>query len=223
MIHRSFVRPVATIMAWSILVAGCTSARTATTPVKVDHVESVAFTSMAERVDIVDQATSALIGSNFSITLANDRIGLVQSDFVPLSRVQSALADTLDPVDDFNNILMRVAVNAERGDETKYVQVKGTFQRIAGTPRTTDDLVGLYWLEQLTDRIASGVDAPFTHQVSDSTYVQLLNSGAPQAEAEESPGFGGALKVAGVLVIILFVVELASGAFGPVSSPTPSQ
>lgn len=210
-------------MAWSLLVAGCASTRPASTPVQVDHVESVAFTSMAERVDIVDQATSALVTSNFAITLANDRIGLVQSDFVPLSQVQQALADTLDPVPDFSNILMRVAVNAERGDETKYVQVKGTFQRIAGIPQSTDDLVGLYWLEQLTDRIASGVDAPFTHQISDSTYVQLLSSGMPEQEADESPGLSGALKVAGVLVVILFVVELASGAFGPVSSPTPSQ
>lgn len=181
------------------------------------------FTSMADRVDIVDQATSTLVGANFAITLANDRIGLVQSDFVPLSRVQLALADTLARVPDFDNILMRVAVNAERGQETKYVQVKGTFQRIAGTSRNTDDLIGLYWLEQLADRIAEGVDAPLVHQVSDSTYAQLLANGSEPQEEDASPGVGGALKVVGVLVAVLFVVTLASGAFGPVSSPTPSQ
>jgi len=183
----------------------------------------VVFTSMADRVDIVDQATSTLVGANFSITLANDRIGLVQSDFVPLSRVQRALADTLALQSDLDNILVRVAVNAERGEETKYVQVKGTFQRIAGTPRNTDDLIGLYWLEQLADQMATGVDAPFVHQVSDSTYAQLLATGSSPAEEEKSPGFSGALKVAGVLFAVLFVVTLASGAFGPVSSPPPSQ
>ena len=181
------------------------------------------FTSMADRVDIVDQATSTLVGANFAITLANDRIGLVQSDFVPLSRVQLALADTLARVPDFDNILMRVAVNAERGQETKYVQVKGTFQRIAGTSRNTDDLIGLYWLEQLADRIAEGVDAPLVHQVSDSTYARLLANGSEPQEEDASPGVGGALKVVGVLIAVLFVVTLASGAFGPVSSPTPSQ
>ncbi len=220
---RVYLRPLCFVLAWSLLVAGCTAPRTATTPVQVDHVETVAFTSMAERVDIVDQATSALISSNFAITLANDRIGLVQSDFVPLSRVQQALADTLDPVPDFSNILMRVAVNAERGDETKFVQVKGTFQRIGGTARSTDDLIGLYWLEQLTSKIASGIDAPFSHQVSDSTYVQLLAEGSAPIEEDESPGIGGAIKVVGILLAVLFVVELASGAFGPVSSPTPTQ
>lgn len=211
------------VLAWSLFVAGCTSARTATTPVKVDRIETVVFTSMAERVDIVDQATSTLVGANFAITLANDRIGLVQSDFVPLSRVQMALADTLARVPDFDNILMRVAVNAERGEETKYVQVKGTFQRIAGSPRNTDDLIGLYWLEQLADRIATGVEAPLVHQVSDSTYAQLLANNTPPREENTSPGVGGALKVAGVLVAVLFVVTLVSGAFGPVSSPTTSQ
>lgn len=210
------------VAAWSLLVAGCATPRRSATPVVADHVETVAFTSMADRVDIVDQATSALISANFAITLANDRIGLVQSDFIPLSRVQMALADSLPQQADFNNILLRVAINAERGNETKYVQVKGTFQRIAGQPRTTDDLVGLYWLEQLTSRMADGLDAPFVHQVSDSTYARLLSTSQPQEE-EKSPGISGALKVVGVLVAVLFVVQLASGAFGPVSSPTPSQ
>ena len=191
-------------------------------PAVADHVETVAFTSTAERVDIVDQATSALVSANFAITLANDRIGLVQSDFIPLSRVQAALADSLDPVPDFSNILVRVAVNAERGDETKFVQVKGTFQRIAGQPRTGDELMALYWLEQVAARMAAGVDAPFTHQISDETYTQLAGDTAP-AEEEKSPGIGGAVKVIGVLVAVMFVVQLASGAFGPVSSPTPSQ
>ena len=136
--------------------------------------------------------------------------------------MQAALADTLDPVADFSNILVRVAVNAERGDETKFVQAKGTFQRIAGLPRSTDDLIGLYWLEQVTARMAEGVEAPFVHQVSDSTYAELLTDSEP-AEEEKSPGFSGALKVVGVLVAILFVVELASGAFGPTTSPSPAQ
>lgn len=217
-----FLTATCLVVTWSLLVAGCTTPRRTATPAVSDHVETVAFTSMADRVDIVDQATSALVSSNFAITLANDRIGLVQSDFIPLSRVQSALADSLPPQADFSNILVRVAVNAERGTETKYVQVKGTFQRIAGMPRTTDDLIGLYWLEQLTARMADGVDATFVHQVSDSTYVRLLGDSAPQTE-KKSPGISGALKVAGVLIAVLFVVQLASGAFGPVSSPTPSQ
>lgn len=217
-----FLTATCLVAAWSLLVAGCATPRRTVTPAVSDHVETVAFTSMADRVDIVDQATSAIISANFAITLANDRIGLVQSDFIPLSRVQSALADSLPPHPDFSNILVRVAVNAERGNETKYVQVKGTFQRISGLPRTTDDLVGLYWLEQLTARMADGVDATFVHQVSDSTYARLLGESAP-TEEKKSPGISGALKVAGILVAVLFVVQLASGAFGPVSTPAPSQ
>ena len=178
---------------------------------------------MADRIDIVDQATSTLIRANFAITLANDRIGLVQSDYIPLSSVQASLADTLAPVADFKNLLMRVAVNAERGEETKFVQVKGTFQRVAGTPKQTDELIGLYWLEQVAAKMAAGVDAPFAHQVSDSTYTQLLGQVANPVEETKSPGVGGAIKVVGILMAVLFVVQLASGAFGPTASPTPSQ
>jgi len=208
-----------------MLVAGCTSSRTVTPTgaIGTDYVESVAFTSMAERVDIVDQATSTLVSANFAITLANDRIGLVQSDFIPISAVQAAVADTLDPVADLSNILMRVAINAERGDETKYVQVKGTFRRIAGAARPTDDLIGLYWLEQVAAQVADGVDANFAHQLSDSTYSTLILDAAAPVEEEESPGVMGAIKVGGVILAVLFVVQLASGAFGPTSSPTPAQ
>ncbi len=203
--------------------AGCTSTRVASPVASAEKVETVAFTSMADRVDIVDQATSTLVRANFAITLANDRIGLVQSDYIPLSSIQSSLADTLAPVADFKNLLMRVSVNAERGEDTKFVQVKGTFQRISGVSKQTDELIGLYWLEQLADRMASGVDAPFAHQVSDSTYTQLLSQVATPIESEKSPGVGGAIKVVGVLLAVLFVVQLASGAFGPTSSPQPAQ
>ncbi|MDA0683429.1 MAG: hypothetical protein O2797_06810 [Bacteroidetes bacterium] len=220
---RRYQSIVGATLAWSLLVAGCTTTRAPSSVATAEKVETIAFTSMADRIDIVDQATSTLIRANFAITLANDRIGLVQSDYIPLSSVQASLADTLAPVADFKNLLMRVAVNAERGEETKFVQVKGTFQRIAGVPKQTDELIGLYWLEQLASNMAEGVDAPFAHQVSDSTYQQLLGQVANPVEETKSPGVGGAIKVVGVLVAVLFVVQLASGAFGPTSSPAPSQ
>jgi hypothetical protein len=220
---RVQLRPLIVLLVWSFFVTGCTAPRVTIAPVRADHVETVAFTSMADRVDIVDMATSALIRSNFSITLANDRIGLVQSDFIPLLRVQKALNDTLDVVPDFDNLLVRITVNAERGDEAKYVQVKGTFQRISGSVQPSDQMLGLYWLEQVAERIAADVEAPFTHQVSDSTYARLLAARGNSKEKGKRSRISGAVRVAGVLFATLFVVTLASGAFGPVQTPTPAQ
>lgn len=216
------MRPLMAVLIWSFFVTGCTAPRVTVAPTLADRMETVAFTSMADRVDIVDHATSALIRSNFAITLANDRIGLVQSDFVPLSRVQEALADTMAAPADFRNILMRITVNAERGDEAKFVQVKGTFQRISGAARSSDQLVGLYWLEQVTKRIAADVEAPFTHQIADSTYARIVDTGtAPPTDSRRS-AISGAARVAGVLFVVLFVVTLASGAFGPMQTPPPT-
>jgi len=221
---RRKITIVGAVLSWSLLVAGCAQTRVATPVAARNHVETVAFTSMAERVDIVDQATSVLVGSNFSITLANDRIGLVQSDFVSVSNVQAALNDEMDHVIDHENLLMRVAVNADQGEEAIFVQVKGTFQRVAGTARPTDNLVGLYWLEQLASEISSGVDAQFAHQLSDSTYAQILTENAQPVETDKKPGARGALKAGAVILGILFVVQLASGAFGAGSSQTqPTQ
>lgn len=185
--------------------------------------ETVAFTSTAERLDIIDRATFTLIGANFSITLANDRIGLVQTDFVSVSTVQRAIADSLAPHPDLENILIRVSVNADQRDETVFVQVKGTFQRIGGDVNPADNLIGLYWLEKLASKMASEVEAQFNHQLSDSTYSRLILESQSIPKEQKSPGLGGAIKVGGIIVAVLFAVTLAFGAFGPSSSGAPAQ
>jgi len=184
-------------------------------------VESVAFTSMADRENIVDHAISTLVAGNFSITLANERLGLIQTDYVNLANLQMALADSLAPVKDLANLLMKVSVNAQSSSETVFVQVKGTFQRVDGSPKSADNLIGLYWLEQLTHQMAQGVEAPFKHQLADSTYAQLVTEAQTTQKNKNNTGFRGAIKVGGILLAVLFAVTLAAGSFGP-GSTTPS-
>lgn len=184
-------------------------------------VETVAFTTMADRETIVDHAISTLVAGNFSITLANERLGLIQTDLVSLANLQMAIADSLAPIPDLANLLMKVSVNAQSSNETVFVQVKGTFQRIDGAPKSADNLIGLYWLEQLTQQMASGVEAPFKHQLSDSTYAQLVTEAQTVQKNKNNTGIRGALKVGGILVAILFAVTLAAGSFGP-GSTTPT-
>lgn len=213
---------IASLLSFSLLLAGCTQARYASdvSPNRT-MVESVAFTSMADRESIVDHAISTLVAGNFSITLANDRLGLIQTDYVNLASLQMALADSLAPVRDLANLLMKVSVNAQSSNETVFVQVKGTFQRIDGSPRSADNLIGLYWLEQLTQQMAGGVEAPFKHQLTDSTYTQLVSEAQTSQKNKNNTGFRGALKVGGILLAILFAVTLAADSFGPGStSPT---
>ena len=69
--------------------------------------------------------------------------------------------------------------------------------------------------------MAGGVEAPFKHQLTDSTYTQLVSEAQTSQKNKNKTGFRGALKVGGILLAILFAVTLAAGSFGPGStSPT---
>ena len=210
---------VASVLSFSLVLAGCTQARYASSPAPSRSlVETVAFTSMKDRETIVDHALSSLIASNFSITLANDRLGLIQTDYVSILTVQQALADSLKPAQDLENLLMKVSVNAQASNEAVFVQVKGTFQRINGNPKSSDNLIGLYWLEQLAGQMAGNVEAPFVHQLTDSTYAQLVREEAVVNKNKNNSGLRGAIKVSAVLLAVLFAVTLAAGAFGPTTT-----
>lgn len=210
---------IASLLSFSLVFAGCSQAPYSSNPAPVRSlVESVAYTSMKDREAIVDQALSELIESNFSITLANDRLGLIQTDYQSLQTIQQALADSLEPVKDLANLLMKVSVNAQASNSAVFVQVKGTFQRINGNPKPSDNLIGLYWLEQLTHQMAEKVEAPFVHQLTDSTYAQLVKEEQIVEKNKNNTGIRGAIKVGGILLAVLFAVTLAAGAFGPTSN-----
>ena len=135
---RRYTILVASVLSFSLVLAGCTQARYASNPAPSRSlVETVTFTSMKDRETIVDHALSSLIATNFSITLANDRLGLIPTDYVSILTVQLALADSLKPAQDLENLLMKVSVNAQASNEAVFVQVKGTFQRINGNPKSS--------------------------------------------------------------------------------------
>ena len=223
MFSRKITAWIALIVSNSLLLAGCTQARYAADPTPSrSMVETVAFTTMQSRETIVDHAISTLVESNFSITLANDRLGLIQTDYINVLTLQNALADSMEVVQDLANLLMKVSVNAQSSNESVFVQVKGTSQRINGAPKPSDNLIGLYWLEQLTAQIASKVEAPYTHQLTDSTYFKLVQDTNVATSKKNNTGIRGALKVGGILVAVLFAVTLLAGSFGPNSTTTPT-
>lgn len=220
---RKFTAFIVILVSHSLLIAGCTQTRYVSDPAPNRNlVETVAFTTMESRETIVDHAIATLVANNFSITLANDRLGLIQTDYINVLSLQNALADSMEVVKDLANLLMKVSVNAQSSNESVFVQVKGTFQRINGAPKPSDNLIGLYWMEQLTAHIAKQVDAPFAHQLTDSTYFQLVQDAKVATNKKNNTGVRGALKVGGILVAILFAVTLLAGSFGPNGSTVPS-
>lgn len=194
--------------------AGCAqTARTVAT--QTSHVETVAFTTTTDRVSIIDAATSVLVSSNFSITLANDRIGLLQTDYVPVSSVQSVFADSLSGLAVGDNLLMRVTVNAEDQGESNYVQVKGNFQSVSGATNN-ESLIGLFWLERVTKRMADALDVTYTRQLSDSTYVQAIAGAASVSnQAPLKSNLKRAFSAVGIVIAVLFAATLMISTFGP--------
>ncbi len=194
--------------------AGCAQTQRATAPPRT-HVETVAFTTTTNRVSIIDVATSVLATSNFSITLANDRIGLLQTDYVPISSIQSVFADSISGLPVGDDILMRVTVNAEDQGESNYVRIKGSFRSVSRTGDSIS-LIGLFWLERVTKRMAGTLDVAYTPQLSDSIYLQAL-----AAAADETPPrhkWSSAARALGIVVAVLFAATLMISTFGPGSN-----
>jgi len=219
------IRPaLALVLIWSLLVVGC-APRPVTNPAMSGastRVETVAFTTDSSRVHVLDVATSVLVGGDFTITLANERLGLVQTDYIPLQVLRSAYPDSIEaPAARLSELLMRVTVNAEQRGDLSFVQMKGSLQRISGRDSPSDRMIGLYWLERLGREVTDEIGVEYVQQLSDSTYAEVVSRPVSPEEGSEESGARRAAKAAGIVVAVLFALTLAVGAFSPSSSATP--
>lgn len=219
------MRPVlAMMLACSLFIVGCAPRPVVNPRVSgaSTRVETVAFTTDSSRVHVLDVATSVLIDGDFTITLANERLGLVQTDYVPLHVLRSAYPDSIEVVSgQLSELLMRVTVNAEDRGDLSFVQMKGSIQRLSGADRSSDRMVGLYWLERLGKQVTDEIGVEYVQQLSDSTYAEVVSRPAGPQKGSEESGARRAVRAAGIVAAVLFALTLAVGAFGPSSSASP--
>lgn len=181
-------------------------------------VETVAFTTDADRVSVVDAATAILVQHDFTITLANERLGLLQTDYASVAGVQSMRADSSDAHPALTDLYMRLTINADERGDLRFVQIKGNFQRMKGG-RAADRLIGLYWMEKLAGDIAAQLDTPYNPRVSVDTYNQALgNVTLPSGSGSRSQQTNKALRAVGIVAAILFAATLAAGVLQPSSA-----
>jgi len=219
------MRPVlALVLTWSLLIVGCAPRPVANTAMSgaSTRVETVAFTTDSSRVHVLDVATSVLVDGDFTITLANERLGLVQTDYIPLQVLRSAYPDSIEvAAGRLSELLMRVTVNAEERGDLSFVQMKGSIQRLAGSDSPSDRMVGLYWLERLGKEVSREIGVEYVQQLPDSTYADVVQRSVQPKEGSEPGGARRAAKAIGVVVAVLFALTLAVGAFSPSSNATP--
>lgn len=200
-----------------VILSGCAATNPTTTPVDAG-VETVVFTTEAERVTVVDVATALLVQHDFTITLANERLGLLQTDYASVSGIAAMRPDTALGHVALQDLYVRLTVNSEDRNGIQVVQVKGNFQRMAGGS-APDRLIGLYWMEQLTSDMARALDADYVARVSDEIYDQALtNVALPTRSQSRSGQINKGLRAVGIVGAILFAATLAASTFAPSGS-----
>jgi outer membrane murein-binding lipoprotein Lpp len=201
----------------TVLLAGCASTSGVSAPVDTG-VETVAFTTDALRVDVIDVATAVLVQHDFTITLANERLGLLQTDYASVSGIEAMRADSGRGDAALADLYIRMTVNAEDRGGVRYVQVKGNFQRMRGG-QAPDRLIGLYWMERLVADLADGLDAEYIARVSNETYDQALgNAALPSSRDSQAGQVTRGLRAVAIVGAVLFAVTLAVGVFQPSGS-----
>ncbi|MBO6574236.1 MAG: hypothetical protein JJ896_02375 [Rhodothermales bacterium] len=201
----------------SVFVAGCSSAARVAVP-RDAGVETVAFTTDAEQIDVVDVATAVLVAHDFTITLANERLGLLQTDYTSVAGIEAMRADSGLAHPALNELYMRLTVNADDRGDVRFVQIKGNFQRMQDG-QAPDGLMGLYWMERLADDMARELGSDYLQRVSAETYNQALaNADLPGQSAGRQDQLGSGLRAVGIVGAILFAATLAAGVLSPSSS-----
>ena len=221
---RSYIQRLAPllvpILSFSLFVAGCAGVNRSTQNTAPLHDENTAFSTNAELVKVLDVATVIFVNNNYSITLANERIGLLQTDYVSLGSLQTARPDSLVRTPLVNNISMRITLNVEERAGSRMVQFRGAFQR-DGRGSEADNLIARYWLERITQDIAESLDVTFRPRIALSDYAEAVKN----AEAEQSgtPDFmnNNIVRAIGITALVLFTVTLITGVFSPGASEGP--
>lgn len=184
------------------------------------NIESLGFTTYSSNTAVLDVATSVLASNNFTITLANDRLGLLQTDYLPINTLLTTRVDTLTRGAALERLLLKVTVHTEFREGAQYVQLTGAIQRI-GRGTRADNLIGLYWLERLANDMAQGVGTAYFPQVTDEVYAAALAGNlelGPDpsgANGNRQPSLRTALLGIGAIIGVIAIVTLLGNLAAP--------
>ena len=195
-----------------MLLAGCsTLQRTQQAPTQLTD-ESVAFIAPATSVRIFDATTLVLVNHNFTVALTNERLGLIQTEYVPLTALQATLNDSLSGVGRLRGLEMRVTLNVDERADDSLIQLRASVQRVSGTATEDDSVIARYWLEHLADRLANSLDVTYPRRITRAIYTAALSGTNSAGGGARS---SGVVRAAAIVVVALFVATLLSGVFSP--------
>ena len=196
------------VLCASLLVSGCASIQLNSGPSQLPD-ESVSLITTLAQESVFDAATLVFLNHNFAVELSNERIGVLQTDYLPLTAVEATLPDSLRAGGRIKGLEMRITLNLQERADDNLVRLRASVQRTNGRAAEADKLIARYWLEHVAFALASELDTTFHRNVSRRDYVaatETRNAAIPSSRIVR----GGA-----IILIALFVATLISGVLSP--------
>ena len=191
-----------------LFVTGCASVQLNPGPSQLPD-ESVSLITTLAQEDIFDAATLVFLNHNFAVGLTNERIGVLQTDYLTLSAVEATLPDSLRAGGRIKGLEMRITLNLEDRADDNLVRLRASVRRANGRASEADKLITRYWLEHIAFALAEELDTTFNRDVSRRDYVaatETRNAAVPSSRVFR----GGA-----IILVALFVATLISGVLTP--------
>ena len=196
------------VVSASIFSVGCATLQPNSAPAQLPD-ETVAFISRGGAEQIFDAATLVFLNHNFSVALENDRIGILQTEYVAIPALQATQPDSLHVGGRIEGLEIRLTMNLDQRADDSLIRLRASVRRVRGRPADADNVIARYWLEHMAHQLANELDSTFEREVSRRMYLDAVRSRGAALPSSR-------LVRAGAIVLIgLFVASLLSGVLSP--------
>ncbi|MEX0746766.1 MAG: hypothetical protein WD275_02120 [Rhodothermales bacterium] len=196
------------IVTASIFSAGCATLQPNTAPSQLPD-EAVVFVARGESEQVFDAATLVFLNHNFSIALENDRIGILQTEYLAIPALQATQPDSLHVDGRIEGLEIRLTMNLDQRADDNLIRLRASVRRVRGRADEADNVIARYWLEHMASQLAEGLDSTFEREVSRRMYLDAVRSRGAALPSSRI------LRAGAIVVIGLFVASLLSGVLGP--------
>jgi len=183
------------------ILTGCASlSQTASQEV---NIERLTLQSQASTFEIIQAAASLLLTQGFSLHLVNEKIGVIETDFVPLALLAQASLSSSPPLKGQLKISLKVDSLAGKN----LIQIHG-FMRSNQKPY--EQLVALFLLESFTQSLAHAIGTSYTPHIT----RELLESAIKRSSTPSHRIMRGVIAF-GIIAGLIFTVSLLTGTLTP--------
>ncbi len=182
-----------------MLGSSCASLQSAEEP--SSYTESTALLTDASTEKILEEAISLLMARNLPLAVVNERLGIIQTEYVPASMIDTSLGAAGHAVQ------LTFSLNVDSLLGRRRVQLRA-FSR--APDRTSVQPLTRYLLDTLAAELGHRLGVPYHPRIQRKDLDPILKQ---LALKHQRPRFQQGFIAIGVIAGTLFLVSLLSGAF----------